>query len=294
MARSVTFELPVDTSMFTPVQLHARSVFTIVMSGWARWLREHWVPFPRLVRDHGLGVVIAGLDLEYLRPFTFFDADTLTATVTLRVAARGKLLVLTGVVAPDGDAAVARVEAVLRPVRISDGVVLAATPTDLDTDVLARFAEDEVVPVAPPRLGPTVDELEATHPLVASSSQTFTLHRHLCEAADQWSGIAVPDLTTEVREQVVSVSAADGDGLSAALLRPMQRIAIEFRRPAFFLDEITVECRAFRGAQGPVFLHRLSSALDGDALATVLEWFTPWDDEARDGSSHHFEQGARR
>lgn len=295
MTRSVTFELPVDTGLFTPLQLQARAAFGLAMTGWARWLREHWVPFPRLIRDHGLGVVIAGLDLEYLRPFTFFDADTLVVTVTLKVAARGNLLFLTTVVAAEGGDDVARVEAVLRPVAISDGVALSAAPTDLDAGAMARFADDEVVATGSrPRLRPLLADLETVHHPLRVSSATVTVHRHLCEAADQWSGIALPDLTTELRERVVSALIADDRTHAAALIRPLQRVTIEFSRAAFFLDEITVECRAYGPELAPFFVHRISGSRDGEPLATVLEWFSPSDDPAGDGPTHHFAEGATR
>lgn len=293
MARTTTFQIPVDTSMFTPLQLQARSVFGLAMTGWARWLREHWVPFPRLIEEHGLGVVIAGLDLEYLRPFTFFDADAIDTAVTLAVRNRGDLLFLSLDVSPsDGSPPVARVSAVLRPVRISDGLVLSAAPTNLDLDALAGFEPDEVVTTTRPRLRTVVAELERGSSPVTTSSHTFTLHRHLCEAADQWSGIALSDITTEVRERLASGPGAGVDGLTAALVDPIRRIAIEFRRPAFFLDELTADCSAYERADGLVLLHRLSSAVDMEPLATFVEWFSPA--EAPSDTTHpQLRQGVR-
>lgn len=293
MARATRFEIPVDTSMFTPLQFQPRSVFGLAMTGWARWMREHWVPFPRLIKEHGLGVVIAGLDLRYLRPFTFFDADAVDAEVALAVRERGDLLFLDLRVAPsEGGRDVARVTAVLRPVRISDGLVLSAIPTNLDRDVVAGFEEDEILSTAPPRLDSMVSELEGGDRPVAACSRTFTLHRHLCEAADQWSGIALPDLTTEVRENLIWGPGAGVPGLTAALVQPMRRIAIEFRRPAFFLDEIIAECRAYVRDDALVILHRLSSAADLEPLASFIEWF-PVAEGAPPGSSPTYvEQGA--
>ena len=278
MSRTVTFEIPVDTSLFTPVQLQPRAACWFAMTGWARWLREHWVSFPQLIRDHQLGVVIATLDLEYCRPFDFFEADTVVGTSGLSVRANGKLLILTTTISPPGGNDVARVTAVLRPVAIADGVALAATPTRLDLAAPPHFAPDEIVDGAPMRrMREVIKDLVSESPPIALHGRTFTLHRHLCEAADQWSGIALADLTTEVREELVALHSSDVPALAAGFVHPMRRITLEFRRAAFFLDEFSVECRTYESANGLAFVHRLARLPDDQELATFVEWFTPID-----------------
>jgi acyl-CoA thioesterase FadM len=274
VARTVSFEIPADSSLFNPLQLQPRTAFWFAMTGWARWLREHWVPFPRLIRDHGLGVVIAGFDLEYLRPFAFFDSDAVAARAALRIRPGGRLLIFSVRLAPcEGGADVARVTAVLRPVRIGDGLVLSATPTNLDPETVERFAEDEMTEGPQPRLSTVVEEIEDGRSPVAVGSRTFTLHRHLCETADQWSALALPDVMTEARESLIATAGDEAPALSAGLVEPMSRLWMEFQRPVFFLDDFAAECSAYTHDGRVVFLHRFRSPADGQPHATLVEWF---------------------
>ena len=293
MSRSVRFEVPVDTSLFTPLQLQPRAVFGLGMSGWARWLREHWVAFPRLIRDQGLGVVIAGMELEYFEPFGFVDADALETNVAVTVRADGALVFLVArFVSPCTGAEVARVSGVLRPVRIGEGLTLAAHPANLRADIVANFGEDEVVRTGSRvRLRTLASELEAAEPPIAGACRAFTVHRHLCETADQWSGIALPDVTTDVREGLVSERSDDVPALAAAFVHPMRRLAIEFRRPAFFLDPLTVDCSAYVRDEELIFVHRFSSAVDNEALAMCMEWFAAGSDPLPSGSVQHLDGG---
>src|SRR5688572_27204171 len=101
MGRVTAFEMPVDTSLFTPLQLQPRAVLWMAMTGWARWLSEHWeMSFPRLLDEHGIGMVVAGFDVDYLRPFSFFDSGALIAMVRVRVREDGALLFLDMETAP--------------------------------------------------------------------------------------------------------------------------------------------------------------------------------------------------
>lgn len=164
--------------------------------------------------------------------------------------------------------------AVLRPVRIAERLALSAVPGDLDADVLATFAEDEFVsPASKRRIRQIVADVEAGAPAVATSLRSYTLHRHLCEVADQWSAIALPDLTSEVRERLVTES-EDIPALNAAFVSPMRRMTMEFWRPAFFLDEFTIDCRAYERDGDVIFVHRFLRANDGEPLTTSVEWLT--------------------
>lgn len=274
MGRVVVFDLPVDTSLFTPLQVQPRTFFWLGMSGWARWLKEHWISFPRLLREQGIGVVIAGLDIEYLRPFGFFDADLIVSTIALRIREDGALFFVEGQFAPPEGEVFARGSAVLRPVRIDDGFALAATPKSLGQEILGRFSGDEIAPKVPARPIPALlAEIEAAAP-IATGSRPFTIHRHLVEVADQWSAIAIPDLAAAGRDEIVSSQSAKIPALRAGLAEPMRRCVVEFRRAAFFLDRGTIETKAFARPEGLSFVHRfVCSEGDDSPYATVVERF---------------------
>ena len=54
---------------------------------------------------------------------------------------------------------------------------------------------------------------------------------------------------------------------------PLRRIGVEFRRAAFFLDEIIVECRALLRGEELIFASRFLSSADKELSATVVERF---------------------
>ena len=72
-----------------------------------------------------------------------------------------------------------------------------------------------------------------------------------------------------VREELVSTSAGRVPTLGAGLAQPLRRISVEFRRAAFFLDEITVECRAFLRDNELTFVSRFVNSADKESSATV-------------------------
>ena len=89
MPRAVVFEVTSDTSHFTPLQLQPRAILALSFNGLSRWLREHLVSFPVLIRDHLCSVVILGAGIKYEAPLGFFDGDGFCVRATLKVLRRG-------------------------------------------------------------------------------------------------------------------------------------------------------------------------------------------------------------
>lgn len=256
--RSIAFEVPLDTAMCSAQQVHPWTMMSLGMSGWARWVRAHLVPFRALVRDHGTGVVIVGIDLEYLAPLTFFDADAFEVTVAGRVRADGSLFWFDlDYRAPTGSFARARV--IGRVVRISGGDSLAARPGPLPAELLERFGPEDRFTGAVPRTLRTRD-VEWS----GSTSSSLRVHRGHCEAADQWSFTELPRIVADAREAwVLSVA---GEAMQGVAL-PVRRLVAELRHPLFIFDAATVSTRAdpswrryLHEIQGPAQTH-----------ATVLE-----------------------
>lgn len=262
MAMSVTYEVPVDTSMCSPQQVHPWSLMTLSMNGWARWLRACLVPFRALVREHGTGVVIVGYDLEYLEPFTFFDADAFDITVTTRVRDDGGLLCFDlDYVSPKGRWARARV--VGRIVRISDEGSLAARPGVLPAALLDRFgAEDRFSGSVPRVLDQHTRDVEWSSEL----SSDLRVHRGHCEAADQWSFTELPRVVAEVRESW-ALGAGDDPRASSGLGAPVRRLVAELTYPLFIFDAATVSTGV--DTAGLRYLHRIHGA--SRVHATVYE-----------------------
>ena len=265
MGRQVAFEVPTDSGQFTWLQIQPRSLLTLTWSGYARWLREHLVSFPKLIREEGFGAVILDIDLRYLEPLTFFDTDTLEATVTLKARRRGTRLELHTNFYGAGRHAAA-VTIVLCPVEIKDQETLTASPAPLPTRLLERFRADEVDDASPQRQVPgLVKAIETDGQLLGESEDTFYVHHHYCEAAEQWSFIEVPNIAESLREPLALSRVADQPSFRECLDQPLQRLNVELYQPYFVYDSGHVTTRAYRWTNRLAFVHCLSSERFGAA-----------------------------
>src|SRR5688572_27468369 len=87
--RTASFEMIPDTGYFTPLQLQPRSLLSTSFNGLSRWLKEHLVSFPALIRDEKHSVVILSASIGYEQPLGFFDGDTVQVATTLKVLRGG-------------------------------------------------------------------------------------------------------------------------------------------------------------------------------------------------------------
>jgi acyl-CoA thioesterase FadM len=270
MPRRVTFEVPVDSSLFTPLQVQPRALLALMMSGWAHWVRAHLASFPSLIRDHRVGVVVLGAHLEYVAPLHFQDADAIEMTVTLGTRRGGAQLLIEHEHRAAGRL-FARSYVPLRTVILDEGGALGATPGVLPPHLLAKFEPDEIGGDPPPRwVSGLVAQAEAGT-LLAEGRMPFMFHRHLCEVADQWSFIEVPVLAGAGRERLALVEGARQASLRLGLARPVRQIDVEYSRPLFAFNEGELETRAWEQPSGLAFVHRLMQG--AQVHATVIEQF---------------------
>jgi hypothetical protein len=83
--------VPVDTCQFSPLQLHPATALRIGMTALARCIGEQLVDWRVLKTHHRTTVVIAGVRLDYLRPFGFFSAAEIEVDAGLVVRRGGRL-----------------------------------------------------------------------------------------------------------------------------------------------------------------------------------------------------------
>ncbi len=270
MQRKVVFELPFDACMFTPLQMQPRTLFALMMGGWAHWVRAHLVSFPRLILEHHVSAVAMGARLEYLEPMTFLDAEALEVTVRLGTRRGGSMMLLEYEHRAAG-VLFARAHLLLRTVRLEDVASLAAVPGVLPPALLAKHDADEIGGDAPARVVPgLVAEMEVGSAL-AEGGMPLTFHRYLCEVADQWSFAEVPGLTGASREQMVLALGANNPLLRQGLVRPVRRIDVEYTRPFFSFDPGDMQSRAWERGGKLAFVHRLVSK--AGVHATLVEQF---------------------
>lgn len=260
--------------MFTPLQLQPQVLARWVMEGWARWIDEYLVSFPRLIRDHRLSIVYAGLQISYVRPLRFHDAERLNNSMTVTVHGGGKLMVLTLRVCT-GDTEVARAVAVVRTVNIEDADTLSARPGVLSPAILQRFAPDEVSDARTSRyVADLARSIEDQGRLVATGEHPLFVHRHVCEVADQWSFIDLPAHVAASREQLALERGHENRVLLRGLEQPLGTLDAEYRRPFYAFDAGRVVTRVYEHAGELGFVHELLSDIGNRAPhAVVVERF---------------------
>ena len=272
MWRAIEFEVPVDTSTFSAVQLHPGVAASLTWSALARWLRAHLVSMPTLIAKESTGLVVTGFHLEYHDAVSFFDVDAFTVRAGLRIMRRGERGQLDLRFFTDRhDIATARL--IVVPVSIEDPISLAATPAGLSEDLLARLEPGYVESTSPERIVPVrLAAVETSGHLIAEATMPFTIDRHRTEVAEQWSFAAVPPLAAAAREDL---ALNDHSSARTSLLRclssPLSGFDVEFGRPFFSFERGNVVTRAYTVGDRLGLVHRFTSE-DGTTLhATAVE-----------------------
>ncbi|MGI5239292.1 hypothetical protein [Dactylosporangium sp. CA-139066] len=260
MPASISFDVAVDPTLYSPLQLRPRAVLGLSIGGMARWLGEHLVPYPDLLGEHKTGVVAAAVRLNYHAPYLqFHDSNTLTATVTMNASHTGDWLRLHAAFTAR-DRPVADVNLQLRPVNLTGGEDMSAEAGSLPPALLAHFAADELFQ-PDPRAVACAATLPATGRRLADPARyAFTLYRSHCEVADQWSFIEMVELLTQARERYFLDHPDPCDRLRLGVSAPVRTFSASLRRPLYVFDQAEGSTSAFDSPEGPVFVHTLSRA----------------------------------
>lgn len=262
MTRKVSrFEVVCDTSLFTALQLQTRFFGQVGISGWARWLREHAVPFRQLISEHRLGVVVMAVSIEHLHPLNFFDADILEVVSVADVIRSGMVRLTSDIYAEKK--LCAHSWCALRPVLIDgkDGS-LAASPTRIQGNLLDFFLPANYLPEwSPPRSARDWSQrVSKEGQFLAEHQEHRMVSRHECEAADQWSFFEVPLMAAASRERMVQGKAWEVPKLQDGLSRTLKALYYEMSRPLFVFDQLVVGSRAYGYEGGLVCVHTITGA----------------------------------
>ena len=269
MARAVEFEVTVDTSTFSAVQLQPGRVASVTWNALARWLRANLVSFPALIAEESTGLVVMGFHLQYREPISFFECDAFRVRATLRAMRRGERCRLDlKVFVPGRELATVRL--ILCPVAIEDPVSLGAAPAPLSEQLLARFEADEVESASPVRVVPDrLTFVETRGTLLAEGSVPFVVHRHRSEVAEQWAWTELPALVEGAREPLALATPA----LRRVLRDPMRSFDVEFVKPLVSFDHGEIVTRAYAVDAHLGLVHRIVSRGGSVLHATVVELF---------------------
>jgi hypothetical protein len=275
-ARTTRFEIASSSGMFTHLQLKPRVILSLCFVGWSAWLREHAVPHGTLIRRHDTGFVPIGFHLDYAHPASFFECDGLAITTQVDTWTPARFHTLQEVdvtLANDRGIELAKVHVQEIGMRILSQETLAAEPAALSDEVaqlLHALRNDRAAPLLlhnrPVRHLPPAAAIIDTH------EHEFVVHRHACEAADQWYSEHVTDYAGESREDMVYAKGRRHPLLRAGLARRIERLAIGLRRPYQFLDRGKVFTTAYRMGGELHFVHELRTSSNQDA-GDVVEIF---------------------
>jgi hypothetical protein len=278
MARTVSFDQPNDTCMFTPLQLQPVHAFRIGMSTWARWLSAYLASFPTLVRDHELGAVVIGAHVTWLTPCSFFDSDGVRTEGRVTIVNRGALFredfrVFAVGGTADGQAILDGI-GIMRPLHVGREAGLGATPIPVPPAVLGKLERDEIddAAVAPRPVTDALKRVDGTAPLAEGEVKSFC-SRALSEVADQWSFVEVPSFASHGREALVLAAGKGASELRRGLRAPLRSVNVEYRKPVFAFDEVLVRTRAYSQDGELWFLHAVHTTRDPEPRALILERF---------------------
>ncbi|MFT4628108.1 MAG: acyl-CoA thioesterase FadM [Myxococcota bacterium] len=274
MSLAIEFEVPVDTSTFSAVQLQPGVAASLSWSALARWLRAHLVPFPRLIKEESTGFVVMGFHLQYLDEVSFFDCEAFRVRAALRVMRRAERCQLDlRFFSESQELATARL--ILCPVTIEDPLALGASPAPLSQRLLDRIPRGEVESASPARLVPArLSAVETTGEFIAEGSKDFMIHRHGTEVAEQWAWTHLPHIVEGARETLALGDRSERrHQLRRCLRSPLVRFDAEYSKPFFSFERGTVVTRAFALGDRLGLVHRLTSGAGSSLHSTVVEVF---------------------
>lgn len=271
MPRAISFEVPVDTSLFNPLQIQPRAALSLSFTALTHWLRAHLVAFPRLLGEWHSGVVFLGFDLQYEAKLGFFDLEMLPVTAEMKALRKSWLLGLEANIGPEERPA-ARVSLLMHPVRVVEPISLAAEAAAWPDELIARFRDDEWAD-KPPRVVPgEVARIEAWGKPRAEVSRRFVVHRHLCEVADQWFFAEIPRLLDTTREELAL--SEDSTIRQRLLGQPLRRLVAELYRPYYWLHDGELRSSVHGHGDELVVIHRLQSLQPvREACGIAIEYF---------------------
>ncbi|MBX9477146.1 hypothetical protein ACVSUJ_04945 [Yersinia enterocolitica] len=270
--RTVTMNYPIHTCLFTALQFHGRELLSVAMSNEWLWFENHLnLSFPAFIKKYQQSIVLVAFDIEYIRPFEFFDAnDFHVSVVKVRLRQKNSILEFHHEFTAN-NIAFARVVLYWRLLVLSGDEALTAQPGQLGKELLQLFLPEEIDPSNIVRAVPKQrSKIEAEGQFITENSFHFTLYRHQCELADQWSFIELPTLASAGREQLIVSLDDDPANLSSTMGRPIQNILAKLSCPFFLFDEGRVRTCAYSLNNKIVFVHHVVNISRADTLAAVV------------------------
>lgn len=240
--RIASYEIPVDTCLFSPLQLHARTALRLAFGAVTHSVGTQITPWPKLIYEHAWSFVLVGLRLEP-GALTFEHAGRmLPIRGTLYLRHGRKLVEHRCEIGPS-----CRVSTLWRPVALQGTAELAGLPADADDWLAGHFPDDERIADKPPRaLAHERARAEAELTLVTTSEYATTVARDECEVADQWQFLSAAGWVARAREH--HALAARDPIARLTLARPLTLMLAEMHNPLYFASPLVVRSSYYAAA----------------------------------------------
>lgn len=274
--RSVSSVRAIDPTLFSPIQFHPHALLEFGVNDVCAWFIKYLgVSIARQLKDYQQSMVVVGCEINYARPFQFFDAAEFTAILDkVRLRQSNTVLEFFHVFAAQEEV-FARVILHWKLLRLDGAAALSAVSGHMHESLLVRFKEEEIdsSPIQR-KLLTYVSEVECSSPVCVEDSLDITLHRHQCEVADQWTFFQLTSLVAQARECLVMSKAAAQYRMSKVLGVPLKQVAMELSCPVYLFELMRVHTKLYKWQGQWVFIHRIYNVDRGHALAaTVVERF---------------------
>lgn len=263
---------PIHTCLFTALQFHSRELLSLGVSSKWLWFETHLnLSFSEFIQKYQQSNVAVAFEIEYTQPFSFFDANYFDVGVA-KVRLRQKDSIFEFHYDFTANNIIfAKVVLYLRLLVLSGDEALTAQPGQLGKQLLQLFLPEEIdrsniVREVPKQL----NKIETEGKFITENNSHFTLFRHQCEVADQWSFIELPTLASTGREKLIISLDNDPANLSSTMGKPIKNIVAKLSCPFFLFDEGRVRTRAYLLNNQPVFVHHIYNVSRADTLASVV------------------------
>ncbi|WP_145556447.1 hypothetical protein [Yersinia canariae] len=270
--RTVSVTYPIHTCLFNALQFHGRELLSLALSNEWLWFEKCLcVPFPILIKEYQQSMVVTAFEIEYLKPFGFFDANQFKVNVVkVRVRQKDSIFEFNFELTAN-EIIFSRILICFRTLVLSGDDALTAQPGKVNEKLIRCFLPEEIDPSNMVRAVPKqLSKIEAEGQFITESNDSFTLYRHQCEVADQWSFIELPTFASAGRERLIISLDDDPAELRRTMEKPIKSIVAKLSCPFFLFDEGRVRTRAYLLNKQPIFVHHVFNVSRADTLAAIV------------------------
>ncbi len=251
---------PLETCMFSAHQLHGEEALRIAVQTTTGHLAKRGISLQSMLSEHQIALVVTNAVVTWAEEFDFLTDTTMVVDNEMRLRHDGKLLKFYHWISAAGQRRVS-VDFAVRPIRLSGGATLDATPSAFEGALRANFSDQEIDRTLRARaLQRICSQWRADGEVLGQISTPIAIRRSDCEFADQWRFIRLPALVSDARERLGFASSGPP---TYGLSRPVKTLRCEWWRPMYLGDTGRVELEVLQHAGEVHFIYQVTATDDG-------------------------------